>query len=156
MAATTKSKLPLILGIVFAFLLLCCGGFGALTCWGVKKGFDSAAELKPVAQETLQKMSDSNYDFAAVRDSFDSQIFSGSEAEDFQRALNQYRDKLGKFKSVGAVKGFSANVNNGVSTRAGTFDVEFEKGSGTLELNTRIDGSKFTIIGFHIKSTALD
>ena len=128
-----KSKLPWILGGIAAFILLCCGGIVGGGFLLFQKGMQTAQSQAPFATEVMTKMSDSNYEFDSVATYFDSSIYSGIQLDQFKVAMTAYKNKLGKFVSIGNATGFNSSYDNGITTSRYNFNATFEKADGILE-----------------------
>jgi hypothetical protein len=66
----TKSKLPLILGIVFVLLLLCCGGGIAVVYFGLSYGSKEVAKMSinqsPQAREAIGDVQSASMDMSSM------------------------------------------------------------------------------------------
>jgi hypothetical protein len=156
-AGPKKRPFPIgwVLGGIFGSILLCCGGLAGLGFWGYSKGMQVAEESSPFVSSVLTQMSDSGYKFEAVQGHFDKTIFEGIRAKQFQVAMDAYREKLGKFVSIGKATGFNVRTYNGRTTQSASFDARFERAAAKVRVTFTKEGDKRSIISFYITSPVL-
>ncbi len=157
-AGPKKRPFPIgwVLGGIFGAILLCCGGLAGLGFWGYSKGMQAAEESSPFVSSVLTQMSDSGYKFEAVEAHFNKTNFGGVRAKQFQVAMDAYREKLGKFVSIGKATGFNVRTFNGRTTQSASFDATFERAAATVRVSFTKEKDKHSITSFYINSKALN
>lgn len=113
-----------------------------------------ALEVEPSVEQVAK-----SWDMDAFKLVATPALIATQTPEAWDATFKAYADKLGGAKSfgLGATSGSSSNTNNGVNTASATvtYPVEFEKGSGTIQVAAVKDGGKWHFDSFVVKSPAL-
>lgn len=141
-----------IVGVVCAFGVVLIAGLG---WWGYRKGMSSAEAELPYVRSVLQNLSDGNYSLKAAERDFAPAATSGIVGKQTEVALSAYRDRLGKFKNVGPVRGFYFRTGTDGKQVDVSFDIEFEKAKGTGMMRWREADGKREVLLIRINSDAL-
>lgn len=121
-----------ILIVIFSCLAFCCVGGGLLALFGYQSGTAAAKEDGKFIETAFRTLSDEGYVFKDSQKYF-APVGSEIKQKQNQIVLDAIREKLGKFVSIGDVKGFYMKTGTGGSSHRVTYEIKFEKGDGTLQ-----------------------
>lgn len=160
MSPQKTSKVPILVGVAIALLLLCCGG----VLFGGFKIFQSAGkvtdEARPAAENAVTSLGE---DWSAkTLDSLASaRLYQSSGRDQAKAVLDMLAKKLGPIRSHGPLAFDSINASS--TTESGSAvevafhcSAVFEKSNGTFEVIVVKENGAWKLLGFHVKSPALN
>ena len=121
-----------ILIVVFSCLALCCIGGGLLGFLGYRSGSAAAKEDGAFLEKAMLALSNDGYVFKDSQKYF-MPIKNEIRVKQTQVALDAIREKLGKFESLGDVRGFYLKSGTEGTTHRVTYGAKFEKAEAVVQ-----------------------